>query len=334
MARVLVTGGAGYIGSHVIRELLDQGHEPVVLDNLTRGHRVAAGPCRLVVGGVHDERILDPLLAEGRFDAVIHLAAFIEAGESVTNPVPYFWNNVGGTLQLLRCMLRHGPGVLVFSSTAAVYGDASEQPLVETSPIAPASPYGLSKWQSEQILRSAEAAGGPRVIVFRYFNAAGAHPEGSIGEDHEPETHLIPRACRAALTGGTFEIYGTDYPTRDGTCVRDYVHVCDLAAAHGAAVDALLAGAGGGAYNLGSECGYTVREVLSAVEAVAGAPLQVADRPRRPGDPARLVADARRARMELCWRPRWDDLESIVRSAWRWHREHPTGYGDRRLSEP
>lgn len=331
MGRILVTGGAGYVGSHIVRRLIDDGDEVVVVDDLSEGHRAAVGTARLVVGDFADQAILDRELAQGAVEYVIHMAAFAEVGQSVVDPSAYYRNNVSRSLVLLESAVRHGVKGIVFSSTAAVYGEPEEVPIVEEHPKRPTNPYGETKLVFERALEWHRKAHGIDWVALRYFNAAGAHPDGSIGEDHANESHLIPNVIRATRSGAApVSIFGCDYPTPDGTCVRDYVHVCDLAQAHVLAVTAMRAGAvRGQAFNLGNGEGFSVRQVCQSVARVAGVPPAVIDAPRRPGDPATLVASSAQARRVLGWRPEFPDLDTIVRTACDWHRARPGGYGDR-----
>ncbi len=321
--RVLVTGGAGYIGSHVVRALLEAGHVPIVYDNLSTGHAEAVKECELVEGDVRDRERLSATLRQYRFDGAVHLAALSLVGVSMREPSQYFDNNVAGGLVLSDALIAADVPWLVLSSTAAVYGDPEVTPIPEKHRMLPTNPYGESKLALERVLGWYEKAYGFRSIALRYFNAAGAHPKGDIGEDHNPETHLIPIVLQAALRKREFiEVYGTDYPTPDGTAIRDYVHVVDLAAAHLAAVKRLAGGASGGAYNLGSQQGYSVLEVIETARRVTGRPVEVRYGARRPGDPPVLVAAATRAQAELGWKPE-RTLDGIVESAWRWHVAHP-----------
>ncbi len=326
--RVLVTGGAGYIGSITARLLLDAGHECVVLDSLERGHPAAVDPrATLVVGSVGQREKLDECLPG--CDAVMHLAGLIEVAESQRHPAKYFEHNVSQPAVMLEAMRDHGVGAIVFSSTAAVYGepDTDTDLLTEDSLTRPVNAYGLSKLAFEQLLDWAAVAHGTRAVRLRYFNVAGAWPDGSIGEAHAPETHIIPRILFAMGAGqGRFEVFGSDYPTPDGTCVRDYIHVCDLAEAHQLALERLVAGGPGGVYNLGNGEGYSNLEVVRACAEETGHDVEVVLGPRRAGDPARLVASAKRAGEELGWAPRHGDLAQIVADAWRWHSSHPSGY--------
>jgi UDP-glucose 4-epimerase len=325
---VLVVGGAGYIGSHCVRQLIAAGHRPVVLDNLVYGHRAAVAPGvafhELNLG---DEAAVEALLRAEKIDLVMHFAAYCYVGESVTDPLKYYFNNEVGTLQLLRAMLAAGVRKFVFSSTCATYGTPATLPIVETMPQAPINPYGQTKLDVENALKALAVAHGLSFAAFRYFNAAGASEDGAIGEDHTPETHLIPLAFDAA-TGrrSQIEIFGTDYPTPDGTCLRDYVHVDDLSRAHIAVFDKL--GQPGAAlfYNLGTGRPTSNREVIRAVEKVTGKKIKVVEGPRRAGDPAALYADSTKAQRELGWKPRFPDIDSIVATAWKWHSAHPGGY--------
>ena len=318
-AKTLVVGGAGYIGSATARALQEAGHEVVTYDDLTTGFREAVQG-ELVVGDVRDTAKLRGVLREGRFDAVLHFAARIAVGESVRQPVSYYGVNVGGSLSLVEAMAEVGVRAIVFSSSAAVYGDPGVSPIPEGQAIQPMSPYGHTKAMVEQLLHDARAEGF-RVACMRYFNASGAQPDGSMGEAHHPETHLIPLAIGAAMgQRPPLDLFGDDYETRDGTCVRDYIHVVDLAAAHVAAVGALLSGSEGAAWNVGTGTGHTVREVLDAVGRAVGAPVPHRLVARRPGDPASLVADPTRIQTELGWRAELSSLETIVETATRWAR--------------
>jgi len=328
MSKVLVTGGAGYIGSHILRRLVDEGHAPVVVDDLSNGHREALGSVPLVEGDFGDSDLLDELLGDGETEFVIHMAAFCEVGASMRDPADYYRNNLTRSLALLDAAGRHGVQGVVFSSSAAVYGEPEQLPMDEDHPRNPTNPYGETKLAFERALGWYQQAYGLKYVALRYFNAAGAHPDCSIGEDHSPESHLIPRLLLNALTGGeTVPIFGDDYPTRDGTCVRDYVHVMDLAQAHVKALAAMQSGrVAGDAFNLGNGEGFSVLEVIEAVGAVSGNRPATERAPRRPGDPASLVAGSRRAKERLEWRPEYADLHEIVRTAWEWHRNHPGGY--------
>ena len=316
-AKVLVVGGAGYIGSSTARALLQAGHDVVTYDDLSTGYRDAV-VTDLIVGDVRDTARLREVLSAGRFDAVLHFAARIAVGESVRLPVSYYGVNVGGSLSLVEAMAATGVRNIVFSSSAAVYGDPKLVPIPEDQPHAPMSPYGHSKAMVEQLLSDVRAEGF-RVACMRYFNASGAQPDGSMGEAHHPETHLIPLAIAAAQgRRPPLDVFGDDYETRDGTCVRDYIHVVDLARAHVEAVHALLDGSPGAAWNVGTGTGITVREVLDAVGAEVGSPVPHRVVERRPGDPACLVADPSRIQRELGWRAELSDLNTIVQTATRW----------------
>jgi len=326
---VLVTGGAGYIGSHCVAALLARGERVVVVDNLSQGHRAAVLGGTLCVGDLRDASFLDDVFRRHDVESVVHFAAHSLVGESMRDPAKYYHNNVYGTLCLLEAMRRHGVGRIVFSSTAAVYGEPETVPIPESAATRPTNAYGATKLAIEEMMRWFDAAYGIRYISLRYFNAAGAHEGGAIGEDHNPETHLVPIVLAVALGKRPHvEIYGDDYPTADGTCVRDYIHVDDLAEAHLLALDRLRAGAGSGVYNLGTGRGYSVREIIETARRVTGHPIPAVVTARRPGDPAVLIASSEKARRELGWRPKRESVEDVVRSAWRWHRSHPDGYGD------
>ncbi len=326
--RILVTGGAGYIGSHAARLFLARGHDVWVYDNLSMGHRAAVPAERLIVGDLSEAERLDNAVMMHGIEAVVHFAAFAYVGESVGQPAKYYRNNVGNTLTLLEVLRRQGVRRIVFSSTCATYGIPEQMPITEDTPQTPINPYGRTKLMVEMALRDYAAAYGWGVACLRYFNAAGASSDGVIGEDHTPETHLIPLAIQAAMgQRPALQIFGTDYPTPDGTCIRDYIHVEDLAEAHLLALQALEPGASL-AYNLGTGHGASVREVLQAVEAVSGKKVPVQEAPRRAGDPPALVAAGEKAGRELGWKPRYTDLREIVATAWRWHQAHPNGYDD------
>jgi UDP-glucose 4-epimerase len=328
---VLVVGGAGYIGSHCVRQLQVAGHHPVVLDNLVFGHRRAVAP-DVPFHGVElgDESAVGEILTREKIDVVMHFAAFAYVGESVTDPLKYYFNNSVATLQLLRTMLRHEVKKFVFSSTCATYGVPDKLPMTEDTPQAPINPYGQTKLDVENALKALSHAHGLSFAAFRYFNAAGAAEDGSIGEDHNPETHLIPLVIDAA-TGKrpNIGIFGTDYPTPDGTCLRDYVHVDDLSRAHIAVFDRLAEPGAALFYNLGTGTPTSVREVIAAVEKVTGKSVPVVESARRAGDPPALYADATKAKTELGWTVQYPTIEPLVASAWEWHRTHPHGYEDR-----
>ncbi len=326
--RVLITGGAGYIGSHATRLFLERGHDAWVLDSLVFGHRKAVPQERLIAGDLSHMPLVEQVLREKRIEAVVHFAAFAYVGESVRDPDRYYQNNLVNTLHLLGAMRRCGVRRIVFSSTCATYGVPLQVPITEDEPQKPINPYGRAKLAVEWALNDFAAAYDFGFAALRYFNAAGASPKGDLGEDHDPETHLIPLVLQAALGRRPHvEVYGGDYATPDGTCVRDYVHVDDLAEAHLLALLKLQPGVGL-AYNLGTGRGYSVREVIRSCEEVTGRRIMVKEAPRRPGDPPALVAAAQKAQDELGWRPCYTDLREIVKTAWRWHSSHPDGFGD------
>ncbi len=319
--RILVCGGAGYIGAHMVKCLAGHGHEITVFDNLATGHRAAVQWGTLVVGDVLDRAALDAVFALQSFDAVMHFCARSLVGESMAEPYAYYRNNVAGTLTLLDAMRAAGVNRIVFSSSAAVFGHPLRDLIDEDHPTAPINPYGASKHMCERLLADAATAYGLRAVALRYFNAAGADPAGHIGESHQPETHLVPNVLRAALgQGPALQIFGDDYPTRDGTCVRDYVHVDDLAVAHMAALTLMADQPGFHAFNLGNGAGFSVREVITAAERVSGRRIAWTVARRRLGDPPTLVASAERAIGKLGWRPRYRELDAIIETAWRWHR--------------
>ena len=327
--RILVTGGAGYVGSHCVRELCGHGHDVTVFDDLSEGHRKAVDQrATFVQGNLADRRELSGVLTDGRFDAVMHFAASAYVGISVTEPLWYYRNNVANTLQLLELMQEHNVGRLVFSSTCATYGVPERVPMNEVTPQNPISPYGRTKLVVEWMLQDSARAWGLGSCALRYFNASGAASDGTIGEDHDPETHLIPIVLQAALGQlPCVRIFGTDYPTPDGTCIRDYIHVEDLATAHRMAIEKIVP-AEASAYNLGTGRGFSVREVIAAAEQVTGRKIPVEESPRRPGDPPSLVADASKAKTGLGWQAQWTQIEDVVRSAWQWHKVHPDGFED------
>lgn len=325
---VLVVGGAGYIGSHMVRTLLDSGLRVVVLDNLSTGHRKLLHPgAEFVEGACGDRALVAGILRDRKVGAVMHFAASSLVGESVKDPLKYYRNNLAQTIDLLSAMQDAGARHFILSSTAAVYGEPESVPITEAHPARPTNPYGSTKAALERCLAEVDAATGIRFMSLRYFNAAGAHPDGTIGELHDPETHLIPILMQVALgQRDKVQVFGTDWPTPDGSCVRDYIHVCDLASAHLAALKALQDGAPSAIYNLGTGHGYSVLEVVEAVRRVTGHPIPVELSGRRAGDPAVLVADAGLVARELGWKPATSTLDEIVSSAWRWHRaQHPSG---------
>ena len=323
---ILVTGGAGYIGSVVVEELIRQGERVIVYDNLSQGHRAAVDPrAEFVLGELADRQLLDDVLAAHNIEAIMHFASYTLVGESTRQPLKYLGDNVVNGLALLRAAVDHGVRRFILSSTANLFDRPVRIPIDESETIVPGSPYGESKFILERLLYWLDRTCGLRFAALRYFNAAGATAER--GEDHDPETHLIPLVLQVALgRRERIEVYGADYPTRDGTCVRDYIHVLDLAQAHILALRALQDGSR--TYNLGNGQGYTVREVIDMARAVTGRPIPSVDSPRRPGDPAVLVAGSDKIRQELGWLPRHPDLRDIVQGAWDWHRTHPDGYGD------
>jgi UDP-glucose 4-epimerase len=317
--KILVTGGAGYVGSHVVKELRTNGIPCVVLDNLSRGHRELVVDAELIVGDVADATLVSRVLADYRIGAVMHFAAYAYVGESMRDPTSYYENNVAATLNLLKCMVQTGVKMFVFSSTCATYGLPMATPMIEDHPQSPVNPYGASKLMVERMLQDFGMAYGLRSVVFRYFNAAGADPSGEIGEWHDPETHLIPLALQAAAgLRDDIEIYGTDYPTPDGTCVRDYIHVSDLAQAHVLGLRHLQSGKPSDAFNLGNGNGFSVRMVVDTVERITGRKIKIRNSARRSGDPHSLVGSSIKARELLGWVPKFDSLEAIIETAWKW----------------
>lgn len=319
--KILVVGGAGYIGSHVVRDLIDNGYDPIVFDNLSSGHEWAISTKILVRGDLADKEIIWKLFATHHFEAVMHFASFIQVGESVADPLKYYDNNVANTINLLSLMKKAGVNKFVFSSTAAVYGTPDTVPIYENALLHPENPYGRSKLMVEEILADCEIAWGLQSARLRYFNAAGAHPSGDIGEAHNPESHLIPIILQVALGQRDFiNINGVDYDTPDNTCVRDYIHVCDLASAHTLALKTLLQGKGSMVYNLGNGKGYSIKEVIDVCRKVTGHAIPVKLGPRRAGDPAILVASSEKIVRELGWLPQHPELDTIVETAWKWHK--------------
>jgi len=319
--KILVTGGAGYVGSHAVRVLAARGYEIVVLDDLSTGHRAAVPAGMLEEGSLLDRARLADVFARHRPEAVMHFASHCAVGESVENPRKYFRDNLTGAIQLFEAVLDHGVGRVVFSSSCAVYGDPVRVPMDEDHPLAPVSPYGETKLAIEKMLRAYDAAYGLRSVCLRYFNAAGADPGGGIGEKHDPEGHLIPRILDVAHAGaGAVTVNGTDHPTPDGTCVRDYVHATDLGEAHALALGWMARADRSGAFNLGTGKGYSVAEILEVARRITGKPIAGAPGPRRAGDPPVLVARADRARADLGWEPRLSSIETIVETAWTWRR--------------
>lgn len=326
--RILVLGGAGYIGSHTVSELVDAGEEVVIIDNLETGHIEAVHPkAAFYQGDIRDRSFVDSVLDQEKIDAVIHFAANSLVGESMTNPLKYYDNNLYGTKVLLESMVAHGVDKIVFSSTAATYGEPESIPILETDRTEPTNPYGETKLSMEKMMKWTGVAHGLRYVALRYFNACGAHVSGNIGEAHNPETHLIPLILQ--VPNGQREaisIYGDDYDTKDGTCVRDYIHVTDLAQAHILAVKYLMNGEESNVFNLGNGVGFTVKEVIETARKVTGHPIPAKVTPRRGGDPAKLIASSEKAKTILGWNPEHADLEEIIASAWKWHQSHPNGY--------
>ncbi len=324
---ILVTGGAGYIGSHTAYELLNSGKEIVIVDNLQKGHKEAVLGGRFYEGDLRDDSFMDRVFTENQIEAVVHFAADSLVGESVADPLKYYNNNVVSTLRLLGKMKQYGVNKIVFSSTAATYGEPENTPILETDKTVPTNPYGETKLTVEKALKWADNAYGIKHIILRYFNVAGAHPSGKIGEDHHPESHLIPIIIQAAMGKRDYiGIYGDDYPTPDGTCIRDYIHVTDLANAHILALNKLMSGSESDIFNLGNGSGFSVKQVIEATEKVAGRKIPVKTEPRRAGDPAILIASSQKAQDVLGWQPQYHQLETIIETAWKWHTTHPDGY--------
>lgn len=324
---VMVTGGAGYIGSHTVAALLEKGEDVVVVDNLSQGHRQAVLGGKLYTGDLRDEEFMTRVFAGNEIDGVIHFAASSLVGESMADPGKYYHNNVYGTLCLLEQMKKAGVSRIVFSSTAATYGEPERVPIDEFDRTVPANTYGETKLSMEKMIRWFGVAHGIRSVSLRYFNAAGAHESGKIGEDHRPESHLIPLVLQVALgQREAISVFGSDYPTEDGTCIRDYIHVSDLADAHLLALKRLREGGESAVYNLGTGNGFSVKQVVDIARKVTGHPIPVKPEPRRAGDPAVLVASSARARQELGWNPGRERLQDIIASAWQWHSRHPKGY--------
>ena len=327
MKEILVVGGAGYIGSHMCKYLHENGMIPVVLDNLSYGHRQAVQWGPFYEGDMADSGLLKKIFSEHKIEAVMHFAAFCYVGESVEDPLKYYKNNISATLTLLTEMVAHNIFNFIFSSTCATYGEPEKLPLLEDFPQNPINPYGRSKLMMEQILNDLDHAKGMKAVCLRYFNAAGADPEGQIGEDHNPETHLIPLVLQTALgQRDEITIFGSDYPTEDGTCIRDYIHILDLAQAHFLSLQHLLAGGESKKYNLGNGNGYSILDVITCAEKVSGKKIAYSYADRRAGDPAALVGSAALITNELGWKPEFNSLESILTTAWNWHVNHPKGF--------
>ncbi|NSW90754.1 MAG: UDP-glucose 4-epimerase GalE [Firmicutes bacterium] len=325
---ILVTGGAGYIGSHTVLEFLEASEEVVIVDTLEKGHKKAVLGGKLYCGNLCDEEFLDKVFNENEIEAVVHFAAYSLVGESTVDPLKYYNNNVIGTLRLISKMEKYNVKNIVFSSTAATYGEPENIPIQETDNTLPTNPYGETKLAVEKALKWADKAYGIKYVSLRYFNAAGAHPSGKIGEDHNPETHLIPLVLQVALgKRENIRIFGNDYNTPDGTCIRDYIHVTDLAKAHVLALKHLRDGGESTIYNLGNGQGFSVKEVINIAKEVTGIDIKTVISDRRPGDPAVLVASSEKIKRELKWQPQYNDLHTIIETAWNWHKAHPHGYG-------
>lgn len=324
---ILVCGSAGYIGSHMVAELLAQNKEVIILDNFEKGHEDAILGGKIYKGDLRDKNILDKIFTENHVEAVIDFAAYSLVGESMVEPLKYFNNNVSGTISLLEAMKKYGVKYIVFSSTAATYGEPENTPILENDKTIPTNAYGESKLLVEKILKWCDTCYGIKFTVLRYFNAAGAHINGKIGEDHSPETHLIPLILQVALNKrDEIMIFGDDYKTKDGTCVRDYIHVSDLASAHLLALNRLIDGGESRIYNLGNGTGFTVKEVIEVARKVTNHPIPAKIAPRRAGDPAILIASSDKAISELNWKPKFNSLETIIETAWKWHSSHIDGY--------
>ena len=327
MKNILVVGGAGYIGSYMCKCLSRIGYVPIVLDNLAYGHREAVKWGPFIEGSMADSKLLNQIFSDYHIDAVMHFAAFCYVGESVAKPDRYYRNNLANTLNLLEMMVKRGVCNFIFSSSCAVYGEPEDIPITELHTKVPINPYGKSKLMVEQILEDFRAAYGLESIILRYFNAAGADPDGELGEDHNPETHLIPLVLQTVLgKKESISIFGDDYKTKDGTCIRDYIHIADLAQAHLLALQKLLDGFPGGKYNLGNGNGYSVKEVIETAQNVTGRLIPVKIVERRPGDPSVLVGSSKKAINDLGWKPEFPDLHSIIETAWNWQKNHPEGY--------
>lgn len=325
---ILVLGGAGYIGSHTVDQLVENGYDTVVVDNLVLGHKEAINKkARFYEGDIRDKDFMRDVFTKEKIDGVVHFAAFSQVGESVEKPLKYFDDNIAGTIALLEVMKEFDVDKIVFSSTAATYGEPEQMPIREDFATTPKNPYGESKLIMEKMMKWCDNAYGLKYVALRYFNVAGAKPDGSIGEDHRPETHLVPIILQVALgERDELSIYGDDYDTEDGTCIRDYVQVCDLARAHILALDYLLEGGKSDVFNIGSEKGFTVKEMLEAARRVTGKEIPAKVAPRRAGDPAKLVASPEKIERVLGWKPEYENIEDIIATAWTWHQSHPNGY--------
>ena len=327
---ILVCGGAGYIGSHTVHQLVEKGEDVVIVDNLQTGHMGAVNPkAKFYKGDIREAEVLDRIFTENKIDAVVHFAANSLVGESMTNPLKYFNNNVYGMQVLLEAMVRHGIDKIVFSSTAATYGEPERIPIMEDDRTEPTNPYGQSKLIMEKMMKWVSLANGISYVSLRYFNAAGAIEDGSIGEDHSPETHLIPLILQVPLgKRDHITVFGEDYPTPDGTCLRDYIHVLDLADAHVLAIDYLRRGGESNIFNLGNGQGFSVKEMIEAAREATGLDIKVEIGERRAGDPAQLIASSEKARKVLGWQPKFTDVKAVIGTAWKWHQQHPEGYQD------
>jgi len=325
---VLVVGGAGYIGSHMVAALMESGTQAIVLDSLVEGHKQAVWPgAKFYEGNMQDTALLDKIFTENAVTSVVHFAAYVVVSESMENPAKYYENNLVATLNLLQAMLKHNVKKIIFSSTASVYGMAKEMPVTEETPTGPINPYGESKLAVEKVLKWFDVAYGMKHVVFRYFNVAGAHESGKIGEDHHPESHLLPNIIKVAQGKRTaMDLFGDDYPTPDGTCVRDYVHVMDLVDAHILGLKRLDTVGESALYNLGSGGGFSNKELIAEVKRVSGIDFPVNVKERRPGDPPTLVASSNKAKAELGWNPTRTNIENVIKTAWKWHAENPEGY--------
>ncbi|MDQ0219999.1 UDP-glucose 4-epimerase GalE [Peribacillus cavernae] len=324
---ILVTGGAGYIGSHTVIELLNQGEEVIVIDNLKTGHKQAVAGGAFYEGNLRDTSFLERVFRENGIEAVIHFAASSLVGESVQQPLPYYENNLMASHNLVSTMLEHNVKKIVFSSTAATYGEPKQIPILEEDSTNPTSPYGETKLAMEKMFRWCDQAYGLKSVSLRYFNAAGAHPDGMIGEDHNPESHLIPIILQVALgQREAIGVFGDDYPTEDGTCIRDYIHVMDLANAHWLALKSLRENGASNVFNLGNGKGFSVKEVIETARNVTGHSIPEKISPRRAGDPALLIASSEKAQTALGWKPKYNDLRTIIETAWNWHKENPDGF--------